>query len=67
MLRTRALSAAVKISLVAVKKKNSGWLLVIAVLVVSVLAVHEFFRLMKEAGYLPSLAASKSPSSRSVS
>ena len=58
MLRTRALSAAVLISLVAVLTYAGGWLLLIAVFVVSVLAAREIFHLMKEAGYRPSLAAS---------
>ena len=57
MLRTRALSAAVLIPLVAGLTYAGGWLLAAALLVVSVRAAHELFQLMKEAGYKPSLQA----------
>jgi phosphatidate cytidylyltransferase len=57
MLRTRALSAAVLIPLVAGLTYAGGWLLAAALLVVSVRAAYEFFHLMKDGGYRPSLAA----------
>jgi CDP-diglyceride synthetase len=57
MLRTRALSAAVLIPLVAGLTYAGGWLLAVALLVVSVRAAYELFQLMKEAGYRPSLQA----------
>ncbi len=58
MLRTRVLSAAVLIPLVAVLTYAGGWLLVAVLLLVSVRAVHELFQLMRQAGYQPSLVAS---------
>jgi phosphatidate cytidylyltransferase len=57
MLRTRALSAAVLIPLVAGLTYAGGWLLAAVLLVVSVRAAYELFQLMKEAGYRPSLQA----------
>jgi phosphatidate cytidylyltransferase len=57
MLRTRALSAAVLIPLVAVLTYAGGWLLAAVLLVVSVRAAYELFQLMKDAGYRPSLQA----------
>jgi phosphatidate cytidylyltransferase len=58
MLRTRVLSAAVLIPLVAVVVYAGGWVLVAALLLVSVLAAYELFQLMHKAGYRPSLVAS---------
>ena len=58
MLRTRALSAAVLIPLVAGLTYAGGWLLAAALFVVSVRAAYELFQLMKDAGYRPSLVAS---------
>jgi len=58
MLRTRALSAAVLIPLVAGLVYAGGWLLAAVLLVVAVRATYEFFHLMASAGYRPSLAAS---------
>jgi phosphatidate cytidylyltransferase len=58
MLRTRVLSAAVLIPLVAGLTYAGGWVLAGALFVVAVLAVYELFQLMKTAGYQPSLAAS---------
>jgi phosphatidate cytidylyltransferase len=47
----------VLIPLVAGLTYAGGWLLAAALLVVSVRAAYEFFHLMKDAGYQPSLAA----------
>jgi phosphatidate cytidylyltransferase len=58
MLRTRVLSAAVLIPLVAGLVYAGGWILVIALTVVAVRAVYEMFHLMEGAGYRPSLLAS---------
>lgn len=58
MLRTRVLSAAVLIPLVAGLTYAGGWLLAAALFVVSVRAAYELFELMKQAGYCPSLATS---------
>jgi phosphatidate cytidylyltransferase len=58
MLRTRVLSAAVLIPLVAGLTYAGGWVLAGALFVVAVLAVYELVQLMKTAGYQPSLAAS---------
>jgi phosphatidate cytidylyltransferase len=55
MLKTRVLSAAVLIPLVAGLTYAGGWLLAAALFLVAVRATHELFLLMKEAGYLPSL------------
>lgn len=57
MLRTRALSAAVLIPLVAGFTYAGGWLLAGVLLLVSVRAAYELFHLMENAGYRPSLAA----------
>ncbi|HSR33441.1 MAG TPA: phosphatidate cytidylyltransferase [Anaerolineae bacterium] len=57
MLRTRALSAAVLIPLVAGLTYAGGWLLAGVLLLVCVRAAYEFFHLMESAGYRPSLAA----------
>lgn len=58
MLRTRALSAAVLIPLVAFITYAGGWVLAGVVLVVAVLAAYEFFAQMRVAGHRPSLMAS---------
>jgi phosphatidate cytidylyltransferase len=58
MLRTRVLSAAVLIPLVAGLTYAGGWWLAGALFVVSVRAAYEFFQLMAGAGYQPSLPAS---------
>ncbi|MFC2036590.1 phosphatidate cytidylyltransferase [Chloroflexota bacterium] len=58
MLRTRALSAAVLIPLVALVTYAGGWILAGAVLVVAARSIYELFTLMGEAGYRPSLPAS---------
>jgi phosphatidate cytidylyltransferase len=58
MLRTRLLSAAVLIPLVAGLTYAGGWVLSGALLVVAVLAAHEAIGLMQQAGYQPSLLAS---------
>jgi len=58
MFRTRALSAAILIPLVAGLVYTGGWLLPAVLLVVVVRATYEFFQLMATAGYRPSLAAS---------
>ena len=58
MLRTRVLSAAVLIPLVASVTYAGGWVLAGVILLVVVLAAHEFFTLMKKEGYQPSLPAS---------
>lgn len=58
MLRTRVLSAAVLIPLVAGLTYAGGWWLAGALFVVSVRAVYEFFQLMTGAGYRPSWQAS---------
>jgi phosphatidate cytidylyltransferase len=55
VLRTRVLSAAVLIPLVAGLVYAGGWLLAGALLIVLVRAVYEFFQLMEQAGYRPSL------------
>jgi phosphatidate cytidylyltransferase len=58
MFRTRALSAAVLIPLVAGLTYAGGWLLAAALFIVVMLAAYEFFRLMEQAGYRPALVAS---------
>ena len=58
MLRTRVLSAAVLIPLVAGLAYAGGWLLAGVLLLVSVRAAYELFHLMRTAGYQPSLQAS---------
>jgi len=58
MLRTRVLSAAVLIPLVAGLTYAGGWLLAAALYVVAVRSVYELYRLMEDAGYRPSLVAS---------
>lgn len=58
MLRTRVLSAAILIPLVAGLTWAGGWVLAGALLVVAIRATYELFHLMKGAGYRPSLAAS---------
>ena len=58
MLRTRVLSAAVLIPLVAFATYAGGWVLAGVVLVAMLLAGHELVALMKKAGYRPSLIAS---------
>jgi phosphatidate cytidylyltransferase len=58
MLRTRVLSAAVLIPLVAVVTYAGGWVLAGVLLIVALLAAYELFRLMEEAGFRPSLPAS---------
>lgn len=55
MLRTRVLSAAVLIPLVAGLVYAGGWLLAGALLIVLVRAAYELFQLMEQAGYRPSL------------
>lgn len=57
MLRTRVLSAAVLIPLVAALTWAGGWILAGALLLVAVRAAYEFFGLMEQAGYRPSLPA----------
>jgi CDP-diglyceride synthetase len=58
MLKTRVLSAAVLIPLVAGLTYAGGWFLAGALLLVSVRAAYELFHLMESAGYRPSLEAS---------
>ncbi|MGD8398646.1 MAG: phosphatidate cytidylyltransferase [Anaerolineae bacterium] len=58
MLRTRVLSAAVLIPIVAGLVYAGGWILAAALLVVTVRAAFEVFQLLREAGYRPSLPAS---------
>lgn len=58
MLRTRVLSAAVLIPLVAGVTYAGGWWLTGALFVVTVRAAYELFQLMASAGYQPSLQAS---------
>jgi len=58
MLRTRVLSAAVLIPLVAGLTYAGGWWLAGVLFVVSVRATYEFFQLMIGAGYQPSVQAS---------
>jgi phosphatidate cytidylyltransferase len=58
MLRTRVLSAAVLIPLVAGATYAGGWILAVLVLVAVLLATREFLSLMADNGYRPSLAAS---------
>jgi phosphatidate cytidylyltransferase len=58
MLRTRVLSAAVLIPLVAGLTYAGGWWLAAALFVVSVRAAYEFFQLMEGAGTQPSLQVS---------
>ncbi|MGD8465459.1 MAG: phosphatidate cytidylyltransferase [Anaerolineae bacterium] len=58
MLRTRVLSAAVLIPLVAGLVYAGGWVLAIALVVVAVRALYEMFHLMAGAGYRPSLLTS---------
>jgi phosphatidate cytidylyltransferase len=55
MLKTRVLSAAVLIPLVAGLTYAGGWLLAAVLFLVAVRAVYELFLLMNEVGYLPSL------------
>jgi phosphatidate cytidylyltransferase len=57
MLRTRALSAAVLIPLVAVITYAGGWVLAIVLLLIAIRAAHEFFQLLRADGYRPSLVA----------
>jgi phosphatidate cytidylyltransferase len=57
MLRTRILSAAVLIPLVAGLTYAGGWVLAAALLLVTVRSAYELFQLLAEAGYRPSLAA----------
>jgi phosphatidate cytidylyltransferase len=57
MFRTRALSAAVLIPLVAVATWAGGWVLVGVLFVVAVRAAYEFLHLMQIAGYRASLPA----------
>ncbi|MGD2207005.1 MAG: phosphatidate cytidylyltransferase [Anaerolineae bacterium] len=57
MLRTRVLSAAVLIPLVAGLTWAGGWLLAGALLVVAVRSAYELFHLMGQCGYRPSLPA----------
>lgn len=58
MLRTRVLSAAVLIPLVAGLTYAGGWVLAAALFVVVVRCAYELFQLMKDVGYRPSLVAS---------
>jgi phosphatidate cytidylyltransferase len=58
MFRTRLLSAAVLIPLVAILVYAGGWVLAGALLVVAGLAIYELFQLMVQAGYRPLLPAS---------
>jgi phosphatidate cytidylyltransferase len=58
MLRTRVLSAAVLIPLVAGLVYAGGWILTAALWIVAVRAAYELFHLLQGAGYRPSLAAS---------
>lgn len=58
MLRTRILSAAVLIPLVAGLTYAGGWVLALGLFVVVALCAHEFFQLMRDVGYRPSLVAS---------
>ena len=58
MLRTRVLSAAVLIPLVAGLVYAGGWILAAALWIVAVRAAYEMFHLFQDAGYRPSLAAS---------
>lgn len=55
MFRTRVLSSAVLIPLVAVATYAGGWVLAGLLLVVAVIAAYEFSQLMEGAGYKPSL------------
>jgi phosphatidate cytidylyltransferase len=58
VLRTRVLSAALLIPLVAAVTYVGGWVLAGVLLAVAVLAAYELFQLMAKAGYRPSLPAS---------
>jgi phosphatidate cytidylyltransferase len=58
MLKTRVLSAAVLIPLVAGVTYAGGWVLAGVFFLVAVRAAHELFQLMEGAGYRPVLAAS---------
>ena len=58
MFRTRVLSSAVLIPLVAVATYVGGWVLAGVLFVVAVIAVYELFQLMEGAGYRPSVLAS---------
>ena len=58
MLKTRVLSSAVLIPIVAGATYAGGWILAGVLLVVVVRAAYELFVLMESAGYRPSLAAS---------
>jgi phosphatidate cytidylyltransferase len=57
MLRTRVLSAAVLIPLVAGLTYAGGWLLTGALFLVAVRSAYELFQLMEEAGYRPILGS----------
>jgi phosphatidate cytidylyltransferase len=57
MLRTRVLSSIVLIPLVAIATWAGGWVLAAVLFIVAARAAYEFFRLMKVAGYRPSLPA----------
>jgi len=57
MLRTRVLSSAVLIPLVALATWAGGWILAAVLLLVVVRSAYEFFRLMEQADYRPSLLA----------
>jgi len=57
MLRTRVLSSAVLIPLVAVATWAGGWVLAAVLFLAVVRSAFEFFRLMGQAGYRPSLPA----------
>jgi phosphatidate cytidylyltransferase len=58
MFRTRALSTAVLIPIVAALTYSGGWILVGALVLVAVRAAYEMLHLMQEAGYRPSLLSS---------
>jgi phosphatidate cytidylyltransferase len=58
MLKTRVLSAAVLIPLVAGATYAGGWILTAVLIVVAVRSAYELFQLVGKAGYQPSLAAS---------
>ena len=57
MLRTRVLSSALLIPLVAVAAWAGGWILAAVLFLVVVRSAFEFLRLMGQAGYRPSLTA----------
>jgi CDP-diglyceride synthetase len=58
MFKTRVLSSAVLIPLVAGAVYAGGWVLTAVLFVVALRAAYELFHLLEEAGYRPSLAAS---------